>query len=114
MKRFALLTLKGVACKVVLAFPPLPMPVLAKTKKKGKIIGKVKHFYDNIGVGVLELKGTLKVGDTITIQRGEHEFTQTVESIQLEHESIAKAKKGQDVGLKLDERTKEGALVYKG
>jgi len=80
---------------------------------KPKVIGKITHVYSNIGVGVLELKGALKVGDTITIKRGDKEFTQAVDSIQIDHENVAKAGKGQDVGIKLTEEIKEGALVMK-
>jgi len=81
---------------------------------KPKIIGKITHVYDNIGVGVLELKGTLKVGDSIVIKRGDQEFTQTVDSLQIDHENVPKAGKGQDVGIKLTEGIKEGATVTKG
>ena len=76
-----------------------------------KVIGKITHYYDNIGVGVISLNGTLKVGDSIILSRGDQEFTQTVESMQVEHENVEKAKKGDDVGLKLTKKVKEGALV---
>ena len=78
---------------------------------KSKIIGTITHYYDNIGVGVINLKGTLKVGDSIMLKRGDQEFTQTVESMQVDHAEVEKAKKGDDVGLKLTEKVKEGALV---
>ena len=84
-----------------------------KAAKKAKPIGTVIHYYDKIGVGVIKLKGSLKVGDTIKLQRGDQEFTQTIESIQVNHENIEKAKKGDDVGIKLNEKIKEGATVTK-
>ena len=76
-----------------------------------KVIGTITHYYDNIGVGVINLKGTLKVGGSIMLKRGDQEFTQTVESMQVDHAEVEKAKKGDDVGLKLTEKVKEGALV---
>jgi translation initiation factor IF-2 len=78
-----------------------------------KPIGTIVHYYDNIGVGVIKLHGTLKVGDTITLKRGETEFSQTVDSLQMDHEQVEKAGKGKEVGLKLAQSIKEGALVTK-
>jgi translation elongation factor EF-1alpha len=77
-------------------------------------IGKVTHFYDKIGVAVVELDSTLSVGDSIKFVRGgEDLFTQKVDSIQVEHEKISSAKKGDVVGLKTEKEVKEGAEVYK-
>lgn len=77
-----------------------------------KEIGKITHYYDRLGVAVVELADALKVGDTIKIQKGEHEFEQPVASLQVEHEEVQTAKAGQTVGLKVDEKTGEGARVY--
>jgi translation initiation factor IF-2 len=77
-------------------------------------VGKITHYYDKIGVAVLELSGNLATGDRIKFVRGgEDLFEQTVESMQVEHEKIDSAKKGQVVGLKVDQEVKEGAEVYK-
>jgi translation initiation factor IF-2 len=80
-------------------------------KKKTKVIGTVTHYYDKLGVGIVKLKGALKVGDAVTISRGEHCFTQTVNSIQIDHKEVQKAGKGKEVGVMLDEPIKEGAIV---
>jgi len=77
-------------------------------------IGKVTHYYDKIGVVIVELDGALSVGDTIKFVRGgEDLFEQKVESIQIEHEQKSSAGKGEIVGLKVDKEIKEGADVYK-
>lgn len=77
-------------------------------------IGQVSHYYDKIGVAVVELTDTLSTGDTIRFVRGgEDLFEQTVESIQIEHEKVEKANKGQTVGLKVAEAVKAGAEVYR-
>lgn len=77
-------------------------------------IGKVTHFFDKIGVAIVELNGDLAVGDTIKFSRGgEDMFEQKVESIQIEHEKKETAKKGEVVGLKTEKEVKEGAEVYK-
>jgi len=77
-------------------------------------VGTVSHFYDKIGVAIVELGGTLSVGDKIKFSRGgEDLFEQTVESIQIEHEKVESAGKGRVVGLKTVEVVKAGADVYK-
>lgn len=76
-------------------------------------IGKVTHFYDQIKVAVVALNSTLKVGDKIKIGRDNVFFTQEVKSMQIEHESINTAKKGQEIGLKVNREAKEGCLVFK-
>lgn len=76
-------------------------------------IGKVVHYYDKLGVAIIELSAPLKVGDTMKIKHGEEEFEQQVVSMQVEHATVDSAKKGESVGVKVDQPTKEGATVYK-
>ncbi len=77
-----------------------------------KKIGKVTHYYGNIGVVIVELSGKLAVGNKIKFQAGKNELEQTVESIQIEHENIDSAKKGDVIGLKVGEKISEGAEVF--
>ncbi|OIO45555.1 MAG: hypothetical protein COY72_00450 [Candidatus Nealsonbacteria bacterium CG_4_10_14_0_8_um_filter_35_10] len=84
-----------------------------QTSEEGKLIGKITHYFGKIGVAVIKLEDTLKVGDTIKIVGGGAEFTQTVESMQIEHEQIQEAKTGESIGLKVLQKVKEGYKVYK-
>ncbi len=77
-------------------------------------VGKVVHFYDKIGVAIVELDGTLSLGDKIKFVRGgEDLFEETVESIQIEHKKVDSAARGDVVGLKTNEMVREGAEVFK-
>lgn len=76
-------------------------------------IGKITHFFDKIGVAVVELTGDLHVGDTIKISGKGEEFTQQVSSMQIEHDKLQEAHKGQEIGLKVDQPVKEGCVIYK-
>ena len=77
-------------------------------------IGKVTHYFDKIGVAIVELSTDLAVGDKVKFTRGgEDLFEQTVDSIQIEHEKKEAAKKGEVIGLKSIQPVKEGAEVYK-
>jgi len=80
---------------------------------EGELIGKVTHYFGNIGVAVIELEGALEAGDNIRIIGGEIDFNQPVESMQCEHQPIREAKKGQSVGMKVSEKVHEGYKVYK-
>ncbi len=82
--------------------------------EEGKLIGKVTHYFDNIEVAVIELTAPLKIGESIRIVGGEAtDFTQEIESMEVEHEKIKKAKKGDSVGLKVKEKVRDGYKVYK-
>lgn len=86
---------------------------MANEVEEGKLVGEITHYFNNIGVGVIELSGVLKVGDTIRIIGGETDFTQEIESMEVEHEKVEKAKKGEAVGLKVSQKVREGYKVYK-
>jgi len=64
-------------------------------------IGKVTHYFDHIGVAVLELTAAVRVGDTIHFLGHSTDFTQKVDSLQIEHKNVLEAKPGQDVALKV-------------
>lgn len=78
-----------------------------------KPIGKVAHYYDKIGVAVVDLtQGSLKVGQKIKFKVGDEEFEQSVESLQVDHQSVDQVKKGDSFGLKVDQPTKPGTQVF--
>ncbi len=78
-----------------------------------KEIGKVVHYYGKVSVGIIKLKGPLKTGETIHIKGAHDDFTQTVDSMQIEHASITEAKKGDEVGIQVSKQVHENDVVYK-
>ena len=86
---------------------------MAEAKNKEQELGEVTHWYDKITVAVIKLKGALKVGDKIKVRRGDGEFEETVVSMQVDHKDVPAAKKGDEVAVKLFNKAKEGAAVYK-
>ena len=89
------------------------MPNEEPLPEEGKLIGKVTHYFSKIGVAVIELSDTLKVGDTIRIVGGETDFDQVIESMEIEHQKIEIAKAGDLVGLKVSQKVRDGYKVYK-
>lgn len=78
-----------------------------------KLVGKIAHYFTKIGVGVIELSDDLKVGDRISIEGATTNLKQTVRSMQIEHEEVQSAGAGDAIGMKVDQRVREGDLVYK-
>ena len=78
-----------------------------------KPIGRITHYYSNLGVAIIELSGPLAVGDRIKIKGATSDFEEVVDSLQIDRKPIEKAKKGDVVGLKVGEKVREGDEVYK-
>ena len=82
--------------------------------KKQKPIGKITHYFSDISVAVIKLSAPLKEGEEIRIIGGEDtDFNQKIKSMQIDHEKVKSAKKGDSVGTKIDEKVHEGYKVYK-
>ena len=82
--------------------------LMAKTK-----VGVVIHFYPKISVAIIDLSADLKKGDRITIEGRGNSIPLVVESMQIEHDEIAVAKKGQAIGMRVPEQVKQDDEVFK-
>ena len=78
-----------------------------------KEVGTVSAYYSQISVVALQLSGKLKIGDTIQVKGATTDFTQKVTSMQVEHESVREAKKGDHVGIKVEEKVRPNDKIYK-
>ncbi len=78
-----------------------------------KTVGEVTHYWSQIAVAGIRLTATLSQGDTIRIKGATTDFEQTVGSIQIEHQNIETAKKGQEIGIKVTGKVRRGDTVYK-
>jgi len=76
-------------------------------------VGKVTHYYNKAGVAIVELEGDLKAGDMIKFVGHGADFEQPADSIQVNHEQVQSAGKGDVVGLKVAQEVKEGTEVEK-
>ena len=82
-------------------------------KSREKLIGKVTHYYDKAGVAIVKLSAPVAVGDEIHICGGKTDLEQTVGSMQVEHEDIQKAKKGDEIGVIVSQKVRKGYKVFK-
>ncbi len=76
-------------------------------------VGQVTHYFTNLSVAVLDLTEPLRVGESIRIIGNETDFTQTVKSMQVEHEDVEEGQPGQEVAVKVDDRVRPGDEVLK-
>ena len=79
---------------------------------KGIRVGKVTHYYNRIGVAVLNLEQELKMGHKILFLGSITDFSQVVNSMEIEHQSIQVATPGMEVALKVAERVRKGDEIY--
>ena len=77
-------------------------------------IGEVFHYFTKAGVAAINLTDSyLQVGDTILFQGVTTNFSQKVESMQIENTAVQRAELGQSVGIKTKERCREKDFVYR-
>lgn len=99
--------------KRVAAGKPAPMPKPAAPPGTERI-GVVTHYFSHLSVAIVRLEtGTMRVGDVIHIKGHTSDFTQPVESMEVDHVHVSEARSGQSFGLRVREHAREHDVVYK-
>ncbi len=78
-----------------------------------KPVGKITHLYGQIGVAVVAVQKSMKLGDKVRIGKNNAFVEQEIQSMQYDHRPLTAAKKGQEIGLKVDSRVRVGDAVFK-
>lgn len=77
-------------------------------------IGRVSHYFGKIQVAAIELtEGDLSVGETIHIKGHTSDFTQKIDSMQIDKANVERADKGQSIGIRVTEHARVGDEVFK-
>jgi len=76
-------------------------------------IGTVTHYFDRIGVAVLDLTDNLKVGETVHFLGHSCDFAQKIDSMQIEHKSVTEAGPGQEVAVKVLQPVRQHTSVFR-
>jgi hypothetical protein len=108
---------KKVAKKIVKKVKPkksLTKKISSSTKKGPtlKPIGKVTHFYDNIGVVIVKFTKAVGLGMGVQFKGATTDFVEKIVSMQFDHKPIVLAKKNQEIGIKVSKKAREGDTVY--
>ena len=93
--------------------PPPSRP--AKPTAVEQRIGVVTHYYSHLSVAAMQLKpgSTLRVGDIIHIRGHTTDFTQKVESLEINHALVTEVGPNDDFGLKVIEHAREHDIAFK-
>ncbi len=80
------------------------------TEKK---IGNVTHYYNHLHVATVVItEGELHIGDVIHVEGNTSDFTQKINSMELDHAPVDVAKSGDIVGIEIKEYVREHDNVY--
>jgi Elongation factor Tu domain 2 len=86
----------------------------AQPAPPGERIGVVTHYYNHLSVATLRLEsGTLRVGDVIHFRGNTTDFSQRVESLEVNHAPANEVGPNDDFGLKVVGHAREHDVVYK-
>ena len=98
---------KPKAVKLKPASPPEP-------SAPGERVGVVTHYYGQPSVAIVKLEsGSLRVGDTIHFKGHTSDFSQRIESLQVEHAAVSEVGPNDDFGIKVLQHVREHDVVYK-
>ena len=93
---------------------PMPQPSAPAAPPGMERIGVVTHYYNHLSVAIVQLDtGSLRVGDMIHIKGHTSDFSQRVESLEIDHVHVDEARPGQSFGLRVKEHAREHDVVYK-
>jgi len=77
-------------------------------------IGEVVKFFSKPSVAAIKITGgELDVGETVKFVGHTTDFSETVESMEVNNKKIDKAVAGDLIGLKVKDRVREGDEVFK-
>jgi hypothetical protein len=95
------------------AVKPLAQPVRQSLPREQRI-GVVTHYYGHLSVAILRLESaTLHIGDMIHIRGHTTDFSQKVESLEVNHAPATEVGPNDDFGLMVVEHVREHDVVYK-
>lgn len=81
-------------------------------EKKPVQVGEVTHVYSKIGVAIVKFSKVVSVGEMLHFKGHGDDFSQVIDSMQINHQQVEKVKKGDEAGIKVGDKVHEGDLVY--
>ena len=83
-----------------------------KVARTDKPVGEVTHYYGNLGVAIVKFNQDMPAGKNLTFQGVTTDFSQDVASLEFDHKKVDTAPRGQEVGMKVKDKVREGDKVY--
>ena len=79
-----------------------------------QLVGTVTHYFGKAQVaGIKITEGGLQVGDTIHVLGHTSDFTQKIESMQIDRAPVESAKVGDEIGVQVADHVREHDEVYR-
>jgi putative protease len=80
---------------------------------KEQAVGVVRDYFRKIGVAAVEVtRGKIRTGDSLRFYGHTTDLVLRIESMQSNYQDVLEASKGDYVGIKVNDRVREGDLVY--
>lgn len=83
-----------------------------KTIRTDKSVGEVTHYYGNLGVAIVKFNQDMPLGKNVTFLGSTTDFSQNLESMELDRKPVNMAPKGKEIGVKVKDKAREGDKVY--
>jgi putative protease len=77
-----------------------------------KEIGEVSTYFSHVEVAAIKLSGTVKIGDKIHIVGHTTDLQQKVKSMQIENKKVTEGRKGNHVGIKVEDKVRPHDKVF--
>ena len=72
------------------------------------------HFFGHVNAGIVKIaEGELRVGDTVHFRGHTTDFYQRVDRIEIDHQAVESAAAGQEAGIQVAQRVREGDKVLR-
>jgi hypothetical protein len=78
-----------------------------------KPIGVVSNYFEHISVAAIKLDAPIKIGDKLRFVGGDTDFEQQVTSMQIQHKQVTSAKKGDEIGMKVNDKVRKDYKIFK-
>ncbi len=76
-------------------------------------IGKVTHYFGHLSVAAVELTAPLAVGDQVHVKGHTTDFSQKIDSLEVEHQKVSTAAPGDNVAFKVPDKARPGDQVFR-
>jgi hypothetical protein len=76
-------------------------------------VGRVVHVYPRAGAAVVALTAELRAGDAVAVRGATTDFCALAERLERDGRAVEVAAPGEEIGVALPERAREGDRVYR-
>lgn len=83
-----------------------------KEPRQDKPVGVVTHYYGKLGVAIVKFNQEISLGNNVTFHGESTDFSQNVDSMQLDHKSVDAAPRDTEIGIKVKNKVREGDKVF--